>query len=159
MNLLNTIIAVSCFLFLSYFSAIAADCDSIIQKDMFYYCGETKLSKVSEIESALSSCPAASEMYSTARGLGTGSSILTTIGGICLGWNIGNLLFPTTGVIPALWFVGGGCAGIGITMAVFAGTKSKKAIGIYNSHDCAEKSSFRLDLKVSGNALSLCYNF
>jgi len=89
---------------------ISAECDSIVKKGWFYYCGETKLSKVSDIAAALSSCPTARDIYSSAKGMSTGGSLLAGIGGACLGWNVGNLIFPTTGPIPALWVVGGGCA-------------------------------------------------
>jgi len=146
-------------LLLFYTITISAECDSIVTKGGFYYCGETKLSKGSDIEAILSSCPIARDRYSSAKGIGTGGSLLAVVGGVCLGWNVGNILFPTTGPIPALWVVGGICGTGGLTLGVVAAQKQQKAINTFNSRNCSNNESSKIDLKFTGNAIVLCTGF
>jgi hypothetical protein len=145
------------FLFAAF--TYSAECDSLRKGFTNIYCGNYKIKSMDELSNILSSCPAANEAFQGASGLSRAASILMTIGGGCIGYNLGvSIVHGALEPIDALWYVGGGCIAVGIPIAIISSGKTSRAIRLYNSCNKNDnRSSLRIDLDIS--ALSLLVSF
>ena len=141
--------------------AFSSDCESIDKRGLYYYCGETRLKSRSDFESVLSTCPAAHHEYITAQGFGITGNVFATIGGFCLGFNLGRMIAAgPEATIPALWGIGGGSAAVGFTFAGVATAKVKSAINMYNTKNCEIiQSRKKVEIQISYHSVSCIVNF
>lgn len=141
--------------------AFSTACETIDKQGMYYYCGDTRLKTRDDFEPVLSTCPAAHSEYITAWGLGIAGNVFATIGGFCLGFNLGRMIAAgPEATIPALWGIGGGSAAVGFTFAGAATAKLKSAINTYNSKKCeTAQSNTRVKMQIAYNSISFIVDF
>lgn len=138
-------------------SVYASECDSVVKKGFYYYCGGMKLSTKSAVESILSSCPAAHKQYYIASNLGIAGNVFGAIGGACIGFNLGRMIAAgKEATVKPLWGIGGGFAGLGLIFAASAGMQAKSAIDKYNAKDCDSSQSIsKIRMLISCNSISV----
>lgn len=139
----------------------ASECESLVKKGFYYYCGETKLTRKSDVEYYLASCPAAQKEYSIAKNLDIVGSVFGAIGGFCLGYNLGKLVARgKDATIKPLWGIGAGVSGLGLVFAVPAAIKEKSAIDKYNNKNCdSTQSSIKIRMLIACNSISVTVDF
>ncbi len=111
-----------------------------------------------EIKALLENNPEANNLYDSGQKTATGSTVLSSVGGFCVGWPLGQALAGNPQPSWLLAVIGGVLLIPGIALESLAGDKFKQAFEIYNQQSSdTNESPWRLS--GSGDKIAIIYGY